>query len=134
MKQIIQTFPCLLSILENLEQRKTMAYLKFSGPGYYDHPEELFLFELWEDLHNELDKNLKNKISLWDRYREHDQLDYLLQINDLLWNVEFEGRYMFDYYSYPEQGDTKTYEQLEAISPFRNLPPVKIISLKELGI
>jgi hypothetical protein len=128
MKNITDEFSCLIDIFSKIEQRKTMAYIKYSD-GYYEHPEELFLFDLWEDCHNLVDQTLSDEISLWDRYIVHDKLDFLLKINELLFDVEFEGRYMFDFYEYPPEGDMENYEKLQEISPFRSLPIEKSVKI-----
>ena len=135
MKNIINEFSCLTDIFSKFEQRKTIDYIKYSDGGYYDSPQELFLYGLWEDCHQELDKTISNEISLYNRYVIHDQLDYLLKTNDLLFDVEMEGRFMFDFYEYPPEGDMDTYEELQNISPFRKLgPPDPPQRLEDLGI
>jgi hypothetical protein len=132
MQSIINEFPCLTEIFSKIDQKKTMAFLKYSE-GYYDSPDEMFLFDLWEEVHKKLDDDLHQDISMWDRYIMHDQLDYLLNLNHLLFDAGFEGRYMFDFHNYPpeEDGD-ELYEQLQQISPFRNLPPEPMIQADEL--
>jgi hypothetical protein len=128
MNKITEKFPCLTNIFSKLDQRKIMAYLKYSDGGYYDCPDEMFLFDLWEDCHTKLDSTLDANITLWDRYIIHDQLDYLLFSNDLLFNVEMEGRYMFDFYQYPPEEDDhedSLYNRLQKISPFENIQWIK---------
>ena len=135
MTNIINEFSCLTDIFSKIEQRKTMDYIKYSDGGYYDCAQEMFLYGLWEDCHQQLDKTLPEGISLYNRYIVHDRLDYLLKINDLLFDVEMEGRFMFDFYEYPPEGDMNTYEELQYISPFRKLGPLDPpLRLQELGL
>lgn len=131
-QKIIDKFPCLESIFDKIEQIKTFTYLSFIGEGYYDSLEEFFLYELWVRCHEKLDTTLPPNIEKWDQYIIHDELDFILHQHDLLYSLDEEGRYMWDYHDYPEEGNVKLYEELQKISPFRSVPYPPLIKGEDL--
>jgi hypothetical protein len=122
-----ELYPCLTHIFDNLNLRKMKAYLEYVEGGYYDHPDELFLESLWEDVHDKFDTTLPKDISIWDRYIAHDQLDFKLYQNGLLWNLEYEGSWFVNNFYRPSNSldelmnEENFYDELEKISPFRTI-------------